>query len=121
MEKKLYKPLLLLKPDPEDLVNNVDKLMLVGNLAIQRIDYDQASRLTPDLKATGAMQFYSTIELVSVLAGIVEQVDIQCNKLGIQPEVWMENEGYVLKKAQDYCKLGRAELARQKLQNTQVL
>lgn len=111
---KEYRPLLLLQPDPDDLIKNADNLMLIGNLAIQRIDYDQARRLNPELSATGAMQYYSMSELVAVLARIVAQVDMQCNSLGIQPEIWMENQGYVLKRAQDYCILGRAEIDRQR-------
>ena len=114
MPKNEYKPLLLLQPDPEDLTNNADNLMLIGNMTIQRIDYDQASRLNPELSATGAMQNYSTSELVAVLARFVEQIDIQCNILGISPEIWMKNEGYVPKRAQDYCMLGRAEIDRQR-------
>ena len=109
------KPLLDLEPNKDDVLQNVRDLMLVGGLAIKRIDYESAKRLNPELDVYGAMQYYSVPELMGILSRLVEQVDIQCTRMGISSETWMNREGFLLKRAQDYCMLGRAELARQRL------
>lgn len=110
-----YKPLLKLQPGQEGLLKDVQDLMLVGNMAIQRIDYDLAIQLDPELKAYGAMQYYSTVELVGIVSKIVEQIDIQCARLGVEAESWMDEQGFLLNRSQAYCMLGRNELVRQKL------
>ncbi len=112
---ELDKPLLNLIPGQEGLLNDVQDLMLVGGMAIKRIDFESRKKLEPDLEAHGAMRYYSILELVSILAKLVESVDIQSAQLGISSETWMNHGGFLLKRAQDYCMLGRAEIVR--LQN----